>query len=124
MSSSLINVRIGQLYKRSFLSFSLPKGNGELSFPDFLSLMASKEDDDPDKEMKQAFKVFDRNGDGFVSAAELKLTMKSFGADLNEYEVNEIIEAADFNHDGKLDYNGKVFLSSISFFYYWLDQMC
>ena len=42
-------------------------GNGVIDFPEFLNLMRRKqvESENPD-EMSEAFKVFDRDGDGLI----------------------------------------------------------
>ncbi len=34
----------------------------------------------PDEEMRQAFKVFDKDGDGFITGTELKLVMQQVAA--------------------------------------------
>jgi len=50
-------------------------GNGTIDFPEFLSLMARKmKDTDSEEELKEAFKVFDKDGNGFISAAEVRKT--------------------------------------------------
>src|SRR5580692_3985392 len=55
-------------------------GNGEIDFPEFLTMMARKmKDTDSEEEIKEAFKVFDKNGDGKISAAELRHVMTSIG---------------------------------------------
>ena len=44
-------------------------GNGTIDFPEFLSLMARKmKYTDTEKELVEAFKIFDRNGNGVISA--------------------------------------------------------
>ena len=73
--------------------------------------METRHNDDPDEEMREAFRVFDRDGDGFISAAELKSTMKSLGEDLTEPDLQNMIDEADTNGDGKVDLKGKLFLS-------------
>lgn len=56
-------------------------GNGTIDFPEFLTMMARKmRDTDSEEEIKEAFKVFDRDNNGFISAAELKHVMISIGA--------------------------------------------
>ena len=51
-------------------------GNGTIDFPEFLNLMARKmKDTDSEEELKEAFKVFDKDGNGFISAAELRHVM-------------------------------------------------
>ena len=55
-------------------------GNGTIDFPEFLSLMARKmKDTDTEEELIEAFKVFDRDGNGFISAAELRHVMTNLG---------------------------------------------
>ena len=52
-------------------------GNGTIDFPEFLTLMNKKmKNTDSEEEIVEAFKVFDRDGNGFVSAAELKCNDK------------------------------------------------
>uniref|UniRef100_A0A7I4ASK6 EF-hand domain-containing protein n=1 Tax=Physcomitrium patens TaxID=3218 RepID=A0A7I4ASK6_PHYPA len=49
-------------------------GNGTIDFPEFLNLMARKmKDTDSEEELKEAFKVFDKDQNGFISAAEVTL---------------------------------------------------
>jgi calmodulin len=48
-------------------------GNGIIDFPEFLTMMARKmKDTDSEEEIKEAFKVFDKDGNGYISAAELR----------------------------------------------------
>lgn len=55
-------------------------GNGEIDFSEFLTMMAHKmKDTDSEEEIREAFKVFDKNGDGKISAAELRHVMSSIG---------------------------------------------
>lgn len=55
-------------------------GNGTIDFPEFLTMMARKmRDTDSEEEIKEAFKVFDRDNNGYISAAELKHVMTNLG---------------------------------------------
>jgi hypothetical protein len=64
-------------------------GNGTIDFPQFLSLMARKmKDTDTEEELIEAFKVFDRDGNGFISAAELRHVMTNLGEKLTDEEVD------------------------------------
>ena len=49
-------------------------------------------------------RVFDRNGDGYISKAEFKHCMMHFGEQFTDDEVEEMISDADSNNDGKIDY--------------------
>jgi calmodulin len=49
------------------------------------------------------FKVFDRDNNGFISAAELRHVMTSIGEKLTDDEVDEMIREADQDGDGRID---------------------
>ncbi|KAH7966809.1 hypothetical protein HPB49_019660 [Dermacentor silvarum] len=78
-----------------------------IDFPEFLTIMAKEEirPDDVDDEIREAFKVFDRNGDGYVSAAELRHVMTTMGEKLSHEEVDEMIREADQDGDGRINYD-------------------
>jgi calmodulin len=42
------------------------------------------------QEIKEAFKVFDKDGNGFISAAELRHVMTNLGEKLTDEEVDEM----------------------------------
>jgi calmodulin len=56
------------------------------------------------EEMRQAFRVFDIDGNGLIDAHELKLTMLNLGENLSDRDVKQMIKLADRNGDGKIDY--------------------
>jgi Ca2+-binding EF-hand superfamily protein len=60
-------------------------------------------DTDSEEEIREAFKVFDRDNNGFISAAELRHVMTSIGEKLTDEEVNEMIREADQDGDGRID---------------------
>lgn len=71
---------------------------------EFLTMMARKmKDTDSEEEIREAFKVFDRDNNGFISAAELRHVMTSIGEKLTDDEVDEMINEADQNGDGRID---------------------
>ena len=47
--------------------------DGFIDFPEFLAMMSRKlKETDTEAEFRAAFKVFDKNSDGFISTEELK----------------------------------------------------
>jgi len=79
--------------------------NGKLDFSEFTIMMKDKlSGEDMEQEIKQAFRVFDRNGDGYISKSEFKHCMMHFGEKFTDDEVEEMMAEADANNDGKIDY--------------------
>ena len=59
-------------------------GSGSINFPEFIELMIKKQQGGQTKdEIKQAFRVFDKDGNGYVSSSELKFVMSRSAADLS-----------------------------------------
>ncbi|GJN39196.1 hypothetical protein PR202_gb28298 [Eleusine coracana subsp. coracana] len=50
----------------------------------------------------EAFQAFDSDGDGLISAPELRGLLSSLGLDKPEAEVNDMLARADEDRDGKL----------------------
>ncbi|KAL5008518.1 hypothetical protein ScPMuIL_014099 [Solemya velum] len=83
--------------------------NGTIDFPEFLTMMARKmKDTDSEDEIREAFRVFDKDGNGFISAAELRHVMTNLGEKLTDEEVDEMIREADIDGDGQVNYDGNL----------------
>ena len=99
-------------------------GDGTIDFDEFLEMMRKQaEQQDNSAELKEAFKIFDRDGNGYIDAAELKKVWRTrTGLDWTEYkryfvqvvtlygerlsleEAEELLSEADLDGDGKLDF--------------------
>jgi Ca2+-binding EF-hand superfamily protein len=55
-------------------------------------------------ELKNAFNVFDVNGDGNISKKELSSVLKQLGQKLTEKQVNEMLKQADKDGDGFINF--------------------
>ena len=53
--------------------------------------------------LQTAFKMFDKDGGGSISTDEIKQVL-SFGQNLDEKVVNQIIEQVDANGDGEVSF--------------------
>jgi len=82
-------------------------GNGEIDFEEFVMMMAKKNQDaDTEKELKEAFSVFDQDCDGFINTKELKQVMSNLGENLTDDDVEAMIREADKDGDGKISFKG------------------
>ncbi|GFQ04479.1 calmodulin [Phtheirospermum japonicum] len=61
-------------------------------------------DTDSEEELNEAFRVFDKDQNGFISVAELCHVMTNLGEKLTDEEVNEMIREADVDGDGQINY--------------------
>lgn len=81
-------------------------GNGNINFQEYISLMARRmRDGDLEEEMKQVFKLFDRDGNGLVGASELKSVMIGIGEKITDDEIDDMIREADKDGDGFISYH-------------------
>ncbi|KAH3732838.1 calmodulin [Pelomyxa schiedti] len=57
-----------------------------------------------EKDLVEAFYNFDRDQDGFLTADELRDVLLDQGLHMSATEVEEVIQVADINKDGYIDY--------------------
>ncbi|KAK8959902.1 putative calcium-binding protein CML27 [Platanthera guangdongensis] len=74
---------------------------GEIGAGDAETTAAAEETD-----MEEAFRVFDEDGDGFISAVELQVVLKKLGLpEAGSFSrVNDMICSVDRNQDGRVDF--------------------
>ncbi|XP_058988195.1 calcium-binding protein E63-1 isoform X2 [Musca domestica] len=67
---------------------------------------ASKPDelDDVTQDLIAAFRVFDRDGNGFITRDELQTAMEMIGEPLTETQLTQLLAIADLDQDGRIDY--------------------
>ncbi|KAJ6657909.1 hypothetical protein lerEdw1_001829 [Lerista edwardsae] len=59
----------------------------------------------PFKEIREAFRVLDRDGNGFISKQELGMAMRSLGYMPSEVELAIIMQRLDMDGDGQVDFD-------------------
>ena len=84
-------------------------GNGAIDFDEFLHMMAKKHAEcyDPEEELREAFQVFDKDGNGYISKEELHQVMNNLGEKLTDDEIADMIKEADADGDGQVNYRGQ-----------------
>ena len=95
--------------------------DGFVNFEEFLDMMSkSSESGNTQEDIRAAFKVFDKNGDGFISESELRWeynflvvgphcvvhrhVMENLGEKLTEEDIQTMMTEADLDQDGMVDY--------------------
>ncbi|XP_070987553.1 calcium-binding protein 8-like [Oncorhynchus clarkii lewisi] len=91
------HVTAGLLYKGNYLSHSLSEDNDS----DQLASISVEELD----EIREAFRVLDRDGNGFISKQELGMAMRSLGYMPSEVELAIIMQRLDMDGDGQVDFD-------------------
>ena len=76
-------------------------GSGSMEFPEFCVMMVKKmAESDTENEVREAYRVFDKDRDGFISRAELRMIFSALPERLTHGEIEEMLDAAD--EDGNL----------------------
>ena len=65
-----------------------------------------KEEEFNEDELRDVFKVFDKDNSGFISASELKEVSSKLGRNLTDEDVKKMMKEADLDEDGKISYEG------------------
>jgi len=82
-----------------------PDATGCFKFPNFLKMMAQKIDDvNAEDEIREAFKVFDSDGNGFINRQELGFVMLNLGLEMEKEEIESLINEIDIDGDGQINY--------------------
>ncbi|KAL3846703.1 hypothetical protein ACJMK2_017671 [Sinanodonta woodiana] len=80
-------------------------GNGRIDFNEFVTMMvANMKDLNGEEGLREAFRMFDKDRNGFISSAELRHVMTTMGDKLTDLEVDEMIREVDIDGDGQVNY--------------------
>ena len=83
--------------------------NGVIDFAEFVEVMKGHlwqagEGPSGEDELKEAFAVFDKDGNGFISREELRAALLNLGERLDDEELDAMMKAADRDGNGEIDY--------------------
>ena len=70
----------------------------------FKSIYQIYSKNEKNSEVLEAFKMFDTDGDGSITPVEFKKTMRRLGLRLTDGQIYAMVEEADVNGDGEIDY--------------------
>ncbi|XP_021552438.1 calmodulin-like protein 5 [Neomonachus schauinslandi] len=88
-------------------------GDSVISFQEFLAEVVKRMKSwGSEQDMQEVFRTFDLDGNGRISVDELKQAMAKLGQTLSQEELDAMIQEADTDKDGQVDY--KEFLRILS----------
>lgn len=81
------------------------RGDGLLSEEEFLTWMARQSvQDDVMADLLAAFRVFDKDRNGYITRDELRLAMEVIGEPVSEVQLDMMLRATDIDNDGRINY--------------------
>ncbi|KAI8372044.1 HAD-like domain-containing protein [Choanephora cucurbitarum] len=99
---------VAELVKDTAKSKGVPETQEfDIDFGTFLSILTRPDGFKPagtSQEFIQGFQVFDKEGDGYISAGELRYVLTNLGEKLTEDEVNELLKEVEVGKDGRINY--------------------
>ena len=77
-----------------------------VTWEQFLTIMEEKvKSTSAEEQLREAFHVFDRNGDGTIDRSELRRLFEALsGRPIGERDVKKLLDGADLNHDGRIGF--------------------
>ncbi|KAE8707456.1 putative calcium-binding protein CML12 [Hibiscus syriacus] len=81
--------------------------NGAVEFDELASILPELTEDilNNQERLTEVFQMFDRDGNGYITAAELAGCMAKLGHPLTYSELTDIIRKADFDGDGVISFS-------------------
>ncbi|XP_045183099.1 calmodulin-like [Mercenaria mercenaria] len=96
---------LGQNPSMAELEEMQSEADSRIDFTSFLQMMATKSKEaESEDDLNEAFQVFDKDGQGMISSAELRHIMTNMGEKLTDEEVDEMIKEADSDGSGMVSY--------------------
>jgi calcium-dependent protein kinase len=86
--------------------------SGMIDYTEFLAASMVSRYASLEAQCESAFRVFDQNDDGKISAEELRAVLKSQGNQLTDKGFKDIMKEVDLNQDGEIDF--QEFMSMMS----------
>ncbi|XP_070069848.1 calmodulin-1 [Drosophila takahashii] len=80
-------------------------GNGSIEGREFGNIILRKmRDTGHEDELREAFRIFDKENNGYITTTELKNVFSALGVKLGDEELEEMIREYDLDQDNHLNY--------------------
>lgn len=115
---------MGQMFEEAELQQKIdendPQNSGKVSFDGFCNIASHfLEEEDAEaiqKELKEAFRLYDREGNGYITTSTLKEILAALDDKLSSSDLDGIIAEIDTDGSGTVDFDGIPRLSATSTF--------
>ncbi|XP_055371479.1 troponin C [Condylostylus longicornis] len=84
------------------------EGDGKLNFESFCRVAYHFQEEDDEaiqQELKEAFRLYDKEGNGFIPTSSLKEILAALDDQLNNDQLNEMIAEIDTDGSGTVDFD-------------------
>ena len=102
--------------------------SGKIDFVTFCNIsvrfMTEEDEEGLREELKEAFRIYDRDGEGFITTDVLKEILREIDSELTEDDLDNIIEEVDEDGSGTLDFDGKIDILVYSISYTVINYGC
>ncbi|XP_066398045.1 probable calcium-binding protein CML13 [Miscanthus floridulus] len=80
-------------------------GSGAIDYEEFEHMMTAKIGErDSKEELSKAFRIIDQDGNGKISNIDIQRIAKELGVNLTLDEIQDMVQEADRNGDGEIDF--------------------
>lgn len=112
--STILNT-MGQMFDHSELARLIaendPSKTGKLDFETFCSIashfLEEEDAESTQQELKEAFRLYDREGNGYITTATLKEILAALDDNLTSKDLDGIIAEIDTDGSGTVDFDGE-----------------
>ncbi|KAB1725474.1 hypothetical protein FNE60_30090 [Klebsiella pneumoniae] len=105
----LLGVHVTEKMLKEIIDEVDEDGSGELEFSEFVQLSAKfliEEDaEETQKELREAFRLYDKEGNGYITTQTLREILRELDDKLTEDELDEIIDEIDEDGSGTIDFD-------------------
>ncbi|GAB6020432.1 hypothetical protein CHUAL_003127 [Chamberlinius hualienensis] len=102
-----MGIKVSDEQIQNLIAQASTTGDGLISedeFMQFMSTQSTADSDDVMHDLVAAFRVFDKDSNGYISRDELKRAMEMIGENVSESCLDELLRAADIDQDGRINY--------------------
>ncbi|GMS83834.1 hypothetical protein PENTCL1PPCAC_6009, partial [Pristionchus entomophagus] len=85
-------------------------GSGEIEFEEFAAMVANfvvagEDDSGLEDELREAFRLYDKEGNGYINVSDLRDILRALDDNVSEEELDEMITEIDADGSGTVDFD-------------------